>query len=256
MVNFSDKYKFVSCAENRGKIDEIDQKSHLIWPEFMLHDPVPKKYWNRLYSDFSKYQFAIIDKTAETAIGQVNAVPFHWDDFIGNLPEEGWDWVFEKAVKDCDTGISPNMISLLQIAILPEYHGDGISPRAISTIKTVAGESKFKNLVAPVRPNLKHLYPLADIDDYIKWKNNDGFPFDPWLRTHLRSGARIVKPCRRAMTISGTVEEWESWTKLKFPQSGEYVVPYALNPISVNLAKKSAIYIEPNVWVAYDLSSS
>jgi GNAT superfamily N-acetyltransferase len=255
MTEFENKYRIVSCAENREKIDEIDEKSHILWPEFMLHDPVANNNWHRLYEDFAEYQFVIIDKSTDTAICQINTVPFRWDDKIEDLPDEGWDWVFLKSIKDFVDGTKPNIISLLQIAILPEYRGKGISPETISYVKSFAKEMRFKNLVAPVRPNLKHLYPLTDIGDYIKWTKEGNLPVDPWLRTHVRGGAQIVKPCRQAMTISGSVEEWESWTKMKFHQSGEYVIPMALNPVSFNIEKNKAVYIEPNVWLSYYLSS-
>jgi 2-iminobutanoate/2-iminopropanoate deaminase len=48
-------------------------------------------------------------------------------------------------------------------------------------------------------------------------------------------------------------EEWESWTKMRFPESGSYVVPGALEPISINCERDEGIYIEPNVWVRHSL---
>ena len=116
------------------------------------------------------------------------------------------------------------------------------------------GQSKgFKYLVAPVRPNQKSKYPLISIDDYIKWTNDEGLPFDAWLRVHARVGARIIKPCHEAMTIRGTRAEWEEWTGMKFPQSGQYVIPGALNPMEMNIEKDEGIYIEPNVWMVHEI---
>jgi hypothetical protein len=109
----------------------------------------------------------------------------------------------------------------------------------------------FNYLVAPVRPNQKSLYPLFSIDDYITWTNNDGLPFDAWLRVHARLGAKIIKPCHQSMTIRSTRVEWENWTGLRFHQSGQYIIPGALNPIEIDIENEEGIYIEPNVWMAH-----
>ena len=116
------------------------------------------------------------------------------------------------------------------------------------------GKAKgFKSLIAPVRPNQKSSYPLIKIDDYITWKTEDGLPFDAWLRVHARIGGRIIKACHEAMIIRGSRADWESWTRMKFPQSGEYFIPGALNPIEMNVEKDEGIYVEPNVWVVHTL---
>jgi hypothetical protein len=123
----------------------------------------------------------------------------------------------------------------------------------VQAMRAVGQSRGFQYLVAPVRPNEKSKYPLISIDDYIKWTNEEGLPFDAWLRVHVRAGARIIKPCHEAMTIPGTRAEWEEWTGMKFPQSGRYVVSGALNPIEVNIEKDQGVYIEPNVWMVHEI---
>jgi hypothetical protein len=116
------------------------------------------------------------------------------------------------------------------------------------------GRSKgFKKLVAPVRPNQKSAYPLISIDGYIGWKTDEGLPFDAWVRVHVRVGGKIIKPCHEAMTIRGSRSDWESWTALKFPQNGEYVIPGGLNPMEINVENNEGVYVEPNVWMVHTL---
>ena len=55
------------------------------------------------------------------------------------------------------------------------------------------------------------------------------------------------------MTIRGSRAAWEAWTKMKFPQSGEYFILGALNPMEMNVEKDEGVYIEPNVWMAHEL---
>jgi hypothetical protein len=40
---------------------------------------------------------------------------------------------------------------------------------------------------------------------------------------------------------------------LKFPQSGEYIIYGALNPIEMNIEKDEGTYIEPNVWIVHEI---
>ena len=124
----------------------------------------------------------------------------------------------------------------------------------VQAMRTIGKSKGFHSLIAPVRPNQKNRYPLTDIDRYITWKTDDGQPFDAWLKVHKQAGARMIKVCHRSMVISGKRTEWESWTNLKFQESGQYIIPGALNPIEINLEKDEGLYVEPNVWILHNLS--
>jgi hypothetical protein len=126
----------------------------------------------------------------------------------------------------------------------------------VKAMRDIAHSKGFRHLVAPVRPNQKSMYPLTNIDDYIQWTDDQGLPFDAWLRVHVRAGGRIIKPCHEAMLIRGTREEWESWTGMKFPQSGPYIIPGALVPMQMDVEKNEGVYIEPNVWTVHDAHRS
>jgi hypothetical protein len=53
------------------------------------------------------------------------------------------------------------------------------------------------------------------------------------------------------MVITGTVREWETWTGMRFPESGAYVVPEALQPVLIDLECNSGRYEDPNVWMRH-----
>jgi hypothetical protein len=63
----------------------------------------------------------------------------------------------------------------------------------------------------------------------------------------------LIKVCSQAVEIKGSVEQWEKWTEMTFPKSGEYVVDGALCPVVIDRKRDLGVYVEPNVWVAYDL---
>jgi hypothetical protein len=234
----------------RGRAGEIAGAS---WPEFMLHDPIANENWHELFDRFVDYQFALLDTEKNCMAAMANSLPFYWDRPLEELPEGGWDWVFLKAVEDHRNGVTPNIQSAIQIAIQPEYQSQGLSSKMIQSMRAIGQSKGFQFLVAPVRPNQKSKYPLISIDNYIKWTNGEGLPFDAWLRVHARAGAGIIKPCHEAMTIRGTRADWEEWTGMKFPQKGKYVIPGALNPMEMNLEKDEGVYVEPNVWMVHQL---
>jgi hypothetical protein len=219
----------------------------------MLHDPVANENWHELFDRFHEYQFGLLDTQNNRLAAIGNSLPFYWDQPLEELPERGWDWVLQNAVEHHQNGNEPNIQSAIQINIHPDYRSQGLSAEMVQAMRAIGESKRFRYLVAPVRPNQKTQYPLISIDDYIKWTNDEGLPFDAWLRVHARVGARIIKPCHEAMTIPGTRAEWEQWTGMKFPQSGTYFIPGALNPMEVNLERDEGVYVEPNVWMVHTL---
>jgi GNAT superfamily N-acetyltransferase len=248
------RFKIISPEDLDDYRDRAYEIGVASWHEYMMHDSVANESWHELFDRFNEYQFALLDVEKTRMAAMANSLPFYWDQPLEELPERGWDWVFLKAVDDHRNGRTPNIQSAIQIAIHPEYQGQGLSTKMVRTMRGIAKSKGFENLVAPVRPNQKSSYPLTSIDDYIKWTNAEGLPFDAWLRVHARGGAKIIKPCHEAMTIRGTRAEWEDWTELKFPQSGRYVIPGALNPIEMNVEKDEGVYIEPNVWMVHRIN--
>jgi hypothetical protein len=54
------------------------------------------------------------------------------------------------------------------------------------------------------------------------------------MRLHERLGARVATALPHSLRITGTVREWETWTDLALPESGAYVFPHDLAPLSVD----------------------
>jgi hypothetical protein len=71
------------------------------------------------------------------------------------------------------------------------------------------------------------------------------------MRTHERLGARVATPLPRSLRITGTVADWESWTDLAYPQSGDYVFPEGLATVHIDRTADRGSYWEPNVWLIH-----
>ncbi|MCC9043526.1 N-acetyltransferase [Myroides sp. M-43] len=231
--------------------NQVDQFN--VWPAYVLADKVNLKYWPAIYELFADCQFYLLE--GEVVVGNGNCIALHLSETeLANLPDRGWDWALEKSVLDYNKGLVPNTLCALQIGLNKEYQGKGISNQLISYMKSIALKMSLDAFILPIRPNLKTNFPLIAMDQYIKWTNKEGLPYDAWVRTHVKGGANIVKVCSESMIVKGTVKEWESWTGLTFQSSGEYLLPVLLNPITIDLANDRGIYIEPNVWMQYDLT--
>lgn len=101
------------------------------------------------------------------------------------------------------------------------------------------------------RPTRKHLYPLATVEEYAAWTRQHGQPLDPWVRLHLRLGARVVALAPAAQTMTGSVTEWQNWTGLEFPADGSYVIPRGLGLLVIDRKADSGSYVEPSIWVRH-----
>ncbi len=238
--------------ENRADYRElISGVSEAVWPEFMRHDPIAIRLWDDLFERFPDYQFALFDHSAHQVVALANSVPLAWNADPALLPEEGWDWAFLQSVEDHAGGSAPHTLCGLQIAIVPDFQGRGLSSRMLQAMRSLAAEKELQRVIVPVRPSMKSRYPLTPMESYIAWRDDAGLPFDPWLRVHVRLGGEIVKVCHQAMRIVGSVSEWRAWTGIPFPETGQYVVPGALVPVAVDVEKDEGIYLEPNVWVVH-----
>lgn len=222
-------------VERRGELGAA-------WDEFMYHDAVANAHWDRQYEDFPDLQLYLVDDE-DRYLAESNAVPVPFGPDA--LPDDGWDAAMEQAF----AGRPAVAVSAIAITIGVEHRGAGLSKVMLGGMRSAVAARGLTDLVAPVRPSQKHLYPLTPAERYVEWRREDGKLFDAWLRTHEQAGAELIGVAARSMRISGTVAEWEEWTKLAFPDSGAYVVPGALVPVDVDRERDEGVYVEPNVWM-------
>jgi len=223
-----------------------------VWPpemEYIHHDPVCGRLWGRLYREFAHFQPVLCDgRGAVVAAGFT--IPLRWSGRLRDLPA-GVDGALERGTRGAARRRPPTTLSALLAAVAPDRQRRGLSARVIRAMRSIAARHGLRELIAPVRPTLKHRYPLASMRRYVRWTRADGAPFDPWLRLHWRLGARVLRVAPRSMVITGTVAEWEAWTTMRFPQSGRYTVPGALAPITIDRRRNVGRYVEPNVWMRH-----
>ncbi|EML0364097.1 GNAT family N-acetyltransferase [Providencia rettgeri] len=254
-MNKSLQVNIQSYAQRPDLIDECERFLDKLWPQFMSQSSVCDEYWERLDEEpYSHFQFiaTVNENSLERVVGIIRSVPFLWPygDF-SKLAEMGWDAIFNFAMENQQGG--EPYISALSVTVDPQYRGQQIPALLINALKTAAQSHGAKSVIVPVRPTLKHRYPLQDFDEYCGWKNEQGEPFDPWIRTHWRLGATVLQPVHRSMVITGSIADWQSWTDMKYPQSGQYIISGALVPVTADVLRQQVEYIEPNLWMLHSL---
>ena len=246
--------RIVTHAERPDLDDRWEEVADKVWPVFMLNDAVVEQFWGGLHQHFPDCQLYLLDDQSDTLVGVGNTVPVTWDGTADGLTS-GLDDVLKAAIGDREAQPAPTTLCALQAALLPGNTGQGLSTVIIRAMRDVAARRGYADLIAPVRPNQKTLYPLTPIERYAHWKRADGLPLDAWLRVHARLGATIMQIAERSMVIEGTVAEWEKWTGLTFVESGEYVVAGALVPVTIDRESDHGLYVEPNIWMRHGVTS-
>jgi hypothetical protein len=239
----------VTLEQRPDLAEQVRGFSQEAWPEFLQHDAACGRYWRLLYSTFARFQVLLCDP-ADTVIAVGHTMPLVWNGTQDDLPS-GIDGVLQRGVHDAERSRAPTTLSALAAMVAPSHQGRGLSAAILRAMRSTAAVTGLTALIAPVRPTLKHRYPLTPIERYMRWTHPDGSPFDPWLRVHWRLGAEFLQVAPQSMVVTGTVQEWETWTEMSFPESGLYVVPGALQPVMIDLESDCGRYEDPNIWMRH-----
>jgi GNAT superfamily N-acetyltransferase len=213
---------------------------------WMNHDPVCERYWPRLKEEYPQFQFLICDDD-DGILGEGWTIPFQWSGHDEELPD-GIDGVLPHAFEPKQRA---NSLSALLAVVYPDRRSRGLSADILRHMRSLAHERGLRCVTAPVRPSLKHRYPLSSMERFVHWRRDDGLPLDPWLRTHERLGARRATICHNSNVFKGTVSQWEEWTGLRLFESGQYLAPGMMNPFTVDVDADAGTYVEPNVWMIH-----
>jgi hypothetical protein len=246
-------YRVLTSLGRPGFLQECDAALPDAWPVIANQNPTCAEHWPALMRTFPEYQFALQDLATDAFLAVGNSLPLHWEGDFADLPDEGWDWALPQGLADHAAGRVPNVLCALSITVPVHLRGQGVSYQAIRAMCELARAHGLPDLIVPARPTLKHRYPLTPIARYVTWITEEGLPFDPWLRAHARAGGRVLHPCARSETTVAPLADWEKWTGMRFPESGEYILPDGMTPLAIDTTRGVGTYVEPNVWVHHDL---
>ena len=239
--------RIATVAERPDLVEPAWELTHDTLPEYNNHGDVLNRYWGRLTEERSEFQFHLLDDGGEI-LARARSIPVRWNGNLDDLPA-GIDGAIARGFEEGDA----NVLCALLIAVPLALQGRGLSAAAAVEMRELARRHGLEALIAPVRPSWKERYPLAPIERYAAWRRADGLLFDPWMRVHERLGATVLRPEPRSLRITGSVDEWERWTAISFPESGDYWFPRGLAPVVIDRAADRGAYWEPNVWMRHAL---
>ncbi|KAM0430161.1 hypothetical protein ACHAPT_006169 [Fusarium lateritium] len=200
----------------------------------------------------------------------------------------------------------PNALSALSVTVRADRRRMGLAERVLQKMKDTALQEGLKILVVPLRPTKKSVHPFVPMEEYIRWTQaplkpilcrtpsplrltpqstlqpmaisckdhaaKSTLPFDPWLRKHVRMGAKIAKVAHKSMEVEASLDDWTSWTGIEFDscfksprvremdvnstqgkENTQVLLPSGLVPLKVYIQEKRAVYLEPNVWIYHEL---
>lgn len=222
-----------------------------VWPEYNLHGEVLNRFWPRLYTDFPDWQFVLYEPDEDAVLAEAHTIPVAWDGTDDGLGP-GIDATITGGFDLAASRGRPTAVSALAAEIPAQYRNRGLAAVLLRAMTSLAREAGLRHLIAPVRPSQKDRYPTIPIERYAHWTRPDGTPFDPWIRVHTRLGARLGPAIPHSHHITGTVGQWESWTDMRYPETGDYVFPAGLATVHIDLDQNLGDYWEPNIWIIHD----
>ena len=192
----------------------------------------------------------MLDKAGGKLLGAANALPY-FRQAGESLPK--FQQLITTAPEQFRQGIKSNILCPVQAMVIDDARGSGVSERILSAYKDLASAAEINDVCVPVRPTLKPLYPLVPIERYVTWTRENGEKFDPWLRMQERTGAEFTEIAYDSTVITATVADWESWTGIKFPETGEYVIQGGHVLLVIDRENDTGRYAEPHVWYTFRL---
>lgn len=248
-----DTCTITTLADRPEHIGRIYEVSKADTPEFLFADLTCNALLPRVPETFPETCIVATDADGRL-VGRGRSVPLSFGRRgREHLPSCGANQMLVWSFADHAAGVEPDVACAMEISVDPDLRGEKLSYAILGHMREAVAARGLKALLCPVRPTAKHVDPTMAIEDYIAVSQDDGLPVDPWLRVHVRMGGHISGVAPSSSVIAGSLADWRRWTGLPFDRSGPVEVPGALVPVTCDVDRDMAVYVEPNVWVTHDL---
>jgi hypothetical protein len=243
------------AIRSRAESPELQKAASAIeqaaWVElgYLNYTRAHYEHYQDLLNAYPEYQLCLVDEETGYPVAVANSVPFACSG-PDDLPPEGWDWVVETAARSKGSPRA-SMLGALAVSVPAVHRSKGYARMMIRSLLNLAEAKKLRGVVVPVRPTGKVRHPWVPIAEYMTWTDEAGRSYDPWLRSHLASGGRMVGPCERSMVVREPIGFWENWSNQRLHESGHYALQGGIAPVSIDVDTQTGTYEEPNVWMAY-----
>ena len=245
-----EQFAVTTCAENPEFFDACVALENEIWEDlsFLEYTSAHHAHYDNLLARFPEFHMCVVEMGSGELVATGTCVPLKIaSDAV--LPHEGWDWIVDTV--QSQNGAGANTLGALSVSVSKQHRDLGLARDMIDAMRALAARKKISKIIVPVRPSAKCDHPFVPMDQYVDWLDDRGRIFDPWLRSHVAVGGRIMGVCDRSMIVEQPVEFWKSWTRGNLDQDGRVPVKGALAPVDIKAGVGR--YVEPNVWVAHSV---
>lgn len=220
------------------------------WPAFIDADPTAAGCFPRIRELFGRLEIVLTAGPGHDLLAACWGVPIRWNEDPDDLPTGYSDSLVRALADQADRAVCDTLV-ICAAQVRPDCTGAGVASSVLRALIDVATGQGLTRAIAPLRLTGKHRYPLTPIEEYVSWTRTDGTALDPWLRTHLSMGARVVTTSDASQVFHGTAAQWEDWSGLVLPATGAYLVPQALAPLQLDHGHDRGTLTEPGVWVRH-----
>ena len=246
-MKIAEPISFVKLTERPDLKERMQALELEAYPAFFEGQSTYYEAMERLGDAVSHLKLAVIDRNDQLLAG-AEAVALTWNGNDEDLPE-GYDASLQRAITVKENGIQPDTICLVNLMVSEAARGRRLTVKLMQAFWNTDPGFKPHALIGNIRGALKHEHPATPLSEYIAWTNDDGKPYDPWIRSFLDAGARLGPVVDETLTITSSLENWSRWTGMEFSKNGDYIIPMGLAPLRVDCERDEGRYVEPGVWI-------
>ena len=109
----------VTFNQRPDLFDQQEQICGRAFPEFLYYSDTAAAFWEKMISFHDAFQFMLLEQDQVAAV--INCLPMDLDMPLGALPDNAFDWAFEKSIKDYEDGKKLNAAVGVQIVVSEAY---------------------------------------------------------------------------------------------------------------------------------------
>ncbi|MFN0217345.1 MAG: transferase [Hyphomicrobium sp.] len=248
----SGQFALMNCRANPELLSASIALEDEAWDRvaYLDHTKSHHTFYHRMDSEFAEYRLSLFDTVTGEVVATGVCLPINLP-ALEELPEEGWDWAVKTAFSQI--GCRTTSMVALSVSVSPRHRKLGLARDVINAIRQLARMHECVELVVPVRPTSKSRHQETSMNEYLRWRDDRGRVFDPWLRSHLSVGGQMLSICHHSMLVVQPLEFWREWVREDFVRSGKYNLDGGLTQLDVDVAANVGRYAEPNIWVRHQI---
>jgi GNAT superfamily N-acetyltransferase len=182
----------------------------------------------------------------DQVVAVVRAVALRWDGTPDDAPAGGAGEALARAGEE-----GADTLAVLDVRVATARRGRGIGAALLGRLSGLAAGTGLVRTLVLVRPHGKSAHPLTPFVRYLHATDDNGAPFDGWLRAAWNAGLVPVRAVDRSLVASAPLPAWSAWCGgRRFPTSGPELVPGAIKPTIVEHERDEGRYREPHLWAA------